>query len=416
MDIVRPSVRRLPVKNLVILTAAGLVVLVAAVIFTRMRPAAAPVEKASVVIDTVRRGAMTREVRGTGTLVPETIRWISAATEARVERVTAQAGTIVTADTVIMELSDPQQQQAARDAEWQLRAAEAELLSTQAQLETERLDRESAAAELNAEAEQARLRAAADAELQRNGLVANITRQLSQTTADQYKRRVQLADERLRATHASQGARLAGLRAQVEQRRALYDLRRQQTAALTVRAGIDGVLQQVTAQAGQRVSAGANLARVAQPDKLKAEIRIAETQAKDIAVGQHAKIDTRNGIVDAVVARVDPAVREGTVTVDLRIDAPLPAGARPDLSVDATVQLDRIADAVYVSRPVGTAEGAAGSVFRLVDAGAAAEKVNVQFGRASATTIEIRSGLQPGDQVIVSDSSPFDRNDRIELK
>ena len=260
------------------------------------------------------------------------------------------------------------------------------------------------------------MRASVDADLQRNGLAANITKQLSQSTADQYAKRVALEDQRLRVVRESQGLRLAALQAQVEQRRALTTLRRQQTEALHVRAGIDGVLQQVSVQAGQRVTAGANLARVARPDKLKAEVRIAETQAKDIAVGQRATIDTRNGIVDAVVSRVDPAVREGTVTVDLRIDGPLPAGARPDLSVDAIVQLDRISDTLHVGRPVGTPENTTASVFKVAADGNSADKVTVTFGRSSATDIEIRKGLQPGDRVIVSDVTQFDRYDHIALK
>jgi HlyD family secretion protein len=414
MDIVRTPSPHVLRKRL-----AGGAVIAAVVItvaFSRVRPASAPVERSSVVIDTVQRGAMTREVRGSGTLVPENILLITAATDGRVETLLVQPGAAVTADSVIMELSDPQQQQAAADAEWQLKAAEAELLSAKAQLESDRLDREAAAAQLRGEAEQARLRASVDADLHRNGLAADITKQLSQSTADQYAKRVVFEEQRLRVVRESQGLRLAALQAQVEQRRALTTLRRQQTAALHVRAGIDGVLQQVSVQAGQRVTAGANLARVARPDKLKAEVRIAETQAKDVAVGQHATIDTRNGIVGAVVSRADPAVREGTVTVDLRIEGPLPAGARPDLSVDAVVQLDRIPDALHVGRPAGTPEGTTASVFKITADGNSAEKVNVTFGRSSATDIEIRRGLQPGDRVIVSDVSQFDRYDRITLR
>jgi HlyD family secretion protein len=416
MDIVRTPPSRISRTRLLAGGVIAAVIIIITVAFSRVRPASAPVEKSSVVIDTVRRGAMTREVRGSGTLVPENILWIAASTDGRVETLLVQPGSVVKSDTVIMELSDPQQQQAATDAEWQLKAAEAELQSAKAQLESDRLDREAAAAQLRGEAEQARLRASVDTDLQRNGLAANITKQLSQSTADQYAKRVALEDQRLRVVRESQGLRLAALQAQVEQRRALVTLRRQQTASLHVRAGIDGVLQQVSVQAGQRVTAGANLARVARPDKLKAEVRIAETQAKDIAVGQHATIDTRNGVVDAVVSRVDPAVREGTVTVDLRIDGPLPAGARPDLSVDAIVQLDRIADTLHVGRPVGTPEGATAAIFKVAPDGNSADKVKVTFGRSSATDIEIRGGLQPGDRVIVSDVSQFDRYDHIALK
>ncbi|HEV7427115.1 MAG TPA: HlyD family efflux transporter periplasmic adaptor subunit [Thermoanaerobaculia bacterium] len=416
MDIVRTPSSRIARTRLLAGGAIAAVIIIITVAFSRVRPASAPVEKSSVVIDSVKRGAMTREVRGSGTLVPENIRWIAASTDARVETLLVQPGSVVKSDTVIMELSDPQQQQAAADAEWQLKAADAELQSAKAQLESDRLDREAAAAQLRGQAEQARLRASVDADLQRNGLAANITKQLSQSTANQYAKRVALEDQRLRVVRESQGLRLAALQAQVEQRRALTTLRRQQSEALHVRAGIDGVLQQVSVQAGQRVTAGANLARVARPDKLKAEVRIAETQAKDIAVGQNATVDTRNGIVDAVVSRVDPAVREGTVTVDLRIDGPLPAGARPDLSVDAIVQLDRISDALHVGRPVGTPENSTASIFKVAADGNSADKVAVTFGRSSATDIEIRKGLQPGDRVIVSDVTQFDRYDHIALK
>ncbi|HYH10505.1 MAG TPA: efflux RND transporter periplasmic adaptor subunit [Thermoanaerobaculia bacterium] len=388
--------------------------IVATVAFATLKPAAPSVERTSVVIDTVQSGPFTRAIRASGTLVPENVRWIAAATDARVERIVVQPGTAVTADTVILELSDPQQQQSASDATWQLRAAEAAYEAARAELESERLDREAAAARLRAEAEQARLRAKADADLEKAGLAASITRQLSQSAADELGKRVQIEERRVATLATSQRARLATLAAQVEQARALSSLRTQQRDALIVRAGIDGVLQQVGVQAGQRVAAGTNLARVAEPNRLKAEIRVAEVQAKDVAVGQNAIIDTRNGIVKARVARVDPAVSDGSVVVDLTIVDALPAGARPDLTVDATIELQRVPQTLFVGRPVSVQENANGTLFRV--SGNEAQRVKVTFGRASADAIEVKSGLRPGDQVIVSDVTSYEQHDRLTLE
>lgn len=412
MDIVRPpenKTKRRAIYATLILTA----IIIATVAFARLKPAAPRVDRNTIVIAEVESGPFTRAIRAGGTLVPENIRWIAAATDARVERIVVQPGSVVRAGSVILELSDPQAQQSTSDASWRLRAAEAAYEAARAELESERLDREAAAARLRAEYEQARLRAKADADLEKAGLAAAITRQISQTTADDLAKRVEIEERRVSTIAASQRARLATLAAEVEQARALSALRRQQSNALIVRAGIDGVLQQITVQAGQRVSAGANLARVAEPDRLKAEIRVGEVQAKDVQVGQNAAIDTRNGIVKARVARIDPAVVNGTVAVDLTITGRLPAGARPDLTVDATIELDRVPHAVFVTRPVNVQELTRGTLFRV--SGSEAQRVRVQFGRASAEAIEIRNGLQKGDQVIVSDTTPFEKYDRLEI-
>ncbi len=414
MDIVRTSANRRIPRRAVYAALIVVAIVLTTVAFARLKPAAPPADAQTLVIETVARGPFTRAVRGSGVLVPENVRWIAAATEGRVERVVVQPGTVVKADSVIIELSDPQQQQAARDAEWQLRAAEAAYQAAKAELESDRLDREAAAARLRAEAQQAKLRAKADAELANAGLAAPITKQLSESTSAALDQRVQFEEQRLGILVSSQRSRLAALQAEVEQRRAMRDLQHQRIESLQVRAGIDGVLQQVAVQAGQRVNAGTTLARVAQPDRLKAEIRVAETQAKDLAAGQVAQIDTRTGVVNGRVARIDPAASSGTVLVDVSIDGPLPAGARPDLSVDATIELERLADAVYIARPVRAQENAAGSVLRVT--GNEANRVKVQFGRASASAIEIRSGLQPGDRVIVSDDSAWDKYDTIAIK
>ena len=396
----------------------GIAAVVAALVittvaFARLKPAPMTVSQSSLVIETVTAGPLTRAIRGTGLLVPENIRWIAASTDARVEQVLVQPGSTVTADTVLIELSDPQQQQAARDAEWQLRAAEAAYAAAQAELESERLDREAGAARLRAELEQARLRAKVDQDLENAGLAAKITRQLSESAASDLAKRVQFEDLRLASLAASQRARLAALQAQVEQRRAMNDLAQQRIASLDVRAGIDGVLQQVAVQAGQRVNTGTTLARVAQPNRLKAEVRVAETQAKDLALGQSAQIDTRNGIVAGHVARIDPASTGGTVLIDVAIDGALPPGSRPDLTVDATIELERIPNATYVARPVRAQESSEGTVFRVSDD--RATRVKVQYGRSSANAIEIRGGLKEGDRVIVSDDSAFNKHDEIKI-
>lgn len=413
MDIARITPKNRNRRTLMIAAVIAALV-ITTVAFARLKPAAPSVPQASVVIETVTTGPLTRAIRGSGVLVPENVRWIAASTDARVERVLVQPGTEVQADTVLIELSDPQQQQAARDAEWQLRAAEAAYAAAQAELESERLDREAGAARLRAELEQARLRAKVDEDLEKAGLAAKITRQLSESAAGDLAKRVQFEERRLATLAASQRARLATLQAQVEQRKALYDLARQRIASLNVSAGIDGVLQQVAVQAGQRVNTGTTLARVAQPDRLKAEIRVAETQAKDLAIGQRAQIDTRNGVVEGHVARIDPAATGGTVLVDIALDGALPPGSRPDLTVDAAIELERIPNATYVARPVRAQELSSGTVFRVMDD--RATRVRVEFGRASATAIEIRSGLKPGDRVIVSDDSAFAKHDEIEIK
>jgi HlyD family secretion protein len=414
MDIVRTSNSRKIPRRVVYAALILVAVVGTSVAFARLKPAALPVESTSLVIETVERGPLTRAVRGSGVLVPENVRWIAAATDGRVERVVVQPGTVVTAGSVIIELSDPQQQQSMRDAEWQLRAAEAAYEAAQAELESNRLDQQSATARLQAEADQARLRAKADAELAAAGLAAPITKQLSESTAASLDQRVKFEEQRISVLASSQRARLAALQAEVEQRRAMLDLQRQRSESLQVRASIDGVLQAVAVQAGQRVSPGTTLARVAEPSRLKAEIRVAETQAKDLAAGQRAQIDTRNGIVAGRVARIDPAASNGTVLVDLSIDGALPAGARPDLGVDATIELEKLAGVLHVARPVRAQENMPGNVFKV--SGGRATRVKVTFGRASATDIEIRGGLAEGDRVIVSDDSGFDQYERVQIK
>jgi HlyD family secretion protein len=359
---------------------------------------------------------MLREVRGLGTLIPEDIRWIPAQTDSRVDRIVLRPGAVVKADSIIVELSDPQLQRDALDAEYQLKGAEADYENLKVQLSSDLLNQRAAAAAVRSDYEQAKLQHEVDDQLQKQGLGADVTAKLSKVRAEQLAIRSRLEDERTKNTEETAKTRLAAQQARVEQQKALYNLRRSQLEALHVRAGINGVLQLVPVEVGQRVTPGTNIARVADPKKLKAEIKIAETQAKDVAIGQKATIDTRNGVVAGRVSRIDPSVQNGTVTVDVAIDGPLPQGARPDLSVDGTVELENLKDVLYVGRPVhGQADTTIG-LFKIVNDGSEAMRVNVKLGRSSVTTIEVLQGLQVGDKVILSDMSAVDNFDRIRLK
>jgi len=416
MDIARPSQARQKRIRRIVYGGAGLAALLLITLgLARLKPAAPKVDRATVVIEAVKRGPMLRQVHGIGTLVPEEIRWIPAATEGRVERIVVLPGTAVKSDTVILELSNPEAELQALEAESQLRAAEAQYVELKVRLESQRLDQEAAAARVQADYHQARLRADADKQLAKEGIIADITLQISTVAADELANRHRLEQQRLSINDESVKAQLAVQEAQVEQRRALARLRRSQFQALRVRAGMDGVLQQVPVEVGARVSPGANLARVAQPGKLKAVVKVAETQARDIQPGQSASVDTRNGVIQAHVIRVDPAVQNGTVTVDLGLDGALPKGARPDLSVDGTVELERLDDVLYMGRPAqAQADGLVG-LFKVAEGGGEATRVKVKLGRSSVSVIEVVEGLKQGDQVVLSDTSAWDAYDRIRL-
>ena len=417
MDIQRPSnarakkIRRIGYGTIAVILIAGVTVGL-----SRLRPAAPTVDAATIWPDTVKRGPMLREVRGLGTLIPEDIRWIPAQTDSRVDRIVLRPGAIVKPDSIILELSDPQLQRDALDAEYQLKGAEADYENLKVQVSSDLLNQRAAAAAVRSDYEQAKLQHEVDDQLQKQGLAADVTAKLSKVRAEQLAIRTELEEERTKNTEETAKTRLAAQQARVDQQKALYNLRHSQLEALRVRAGISGVLQLVPVEVGQRVTPGANVARVADPKKLKAEIKIAETQAKDVAIGQKAAIDTRNGIVAGRVFRIDPSVQNGTVTVDVAIDDPLPQGARPDLSVDGTIELENLRDVLYVGRPVhGQADSTIG-LFKIVNDGAEAVRVNVKLGRSSVTTIEVLQGLQVGDKVILSDMSAVDNFDRIRLK
>jgi HlyD family secretion protein len=417
MDIQRPSnarakkIRRIAYGVTAIILIAGVTLGL-----SRLRPAAPSVDKATVWTDEVKRGPMLREVRGLGTLVPEDIRWIAAQTDSRVDRWVLRPGAIVKPDSIIMELSDPILSQTALDAELQLRGAEADYANLRVQVNSELMNQKSVEASVRSDYEQAKLQHEVDFKLHEEGIGADVTEKLSKVRAEQLAIRLQLESEKTRIAADSGAARLAAQQAKVDQMKALYQLKKSQLDALHVRAGIDGVLQVVPVEVGQHITPGTNLARVADPKRLKAEIKIAETQAKDVVIGQKATVDTRNGVVGGHVSRIDPSVQNGTVTVDVAIDDPLPQGARPDLSVDGTVEIENLKNVLYVGRPVHGQSDSTIGIFKLVDDGAEAERVNVKLGRSSVNTIEIVQGLSVGDKVILSDMSAWDNFDRIRLK
>ena len=417
MDIARPSsVAAAKRKRRILIGAGGVALAVLVTIgLSRLEPAAPSVEKGTVWVDTVKRGPMLRQVRGTGTLVPEEIRWIPATTEGRVERIVILPGKEVDPDAVLLELSNPELQVAAQAAASDLASAEAESTNLKAQLDSQLLNQKAAAATVLADSRQASMQAEADEILAKDGLVADITMKVSKLRAEELKGRAEMEQQRVdMATHSAE-AQLAVQKAKVDQARAAYQLRKSQVDALKVRAGVQGVLQQIPVEVGQRVSPGTNLARVAEPGRLKAEVRVAETQARDIVIGQVASIDTRNGIIPGKVSRIDPAVQNGTVTVDVALEGPLPKGARPDLSVDGTIELERLTNVLFVGRPAFGGEQSTLGLFRLEPGGAGARRVQVKVGRSSVNTVEILDGLNEGDQVILSDMSAWDTFDRVRL-
>jgi HlyD family secretion protein len=417
MDIQRPSnahakkIRRIVYVGIAVISVAGVTYGV-----SRLRPAAPSVDKATIWTDEVKRGPLLIEVHGTGTLVPEDIRWIPAQTDSRVDRILMQPGAIVQPGSVILELTNPELQRDVLDAEYQLKAAQADYETLKVQLNSDFLNQKAATAAVRSDYEQAKIQHEVDEKLRAQGLSADVTEKLSKVKEEQLTIRLQLEEDRTTNAADSAKARLLAQQSRVDQQRALYDLKRSEADALHVRAGIQGVLQVVPVEVGQHVTPGTNLARVADPKRLKAEIKIAESQAKDVVIGQKASIDTRNGVVQGRVSRIDPSVQNGTVTVDVEITGPLPLGARPDLSVDGTIEIENLKDVLYVGRPVhGQAESTIG-LFKLVEDGSDAVRVNVKLGKTSVNTVEILQGLKSGDKVILSDMSAWDAFDRIRLR
>ena len=383
---------------------------------TRLKPAAPTLERSSAVIDTVKRGPFVREVRGNGTLVPQLVRWVPAPSDGRVEKIPVQAGVVVGFDTVIVELSNPQMEQEAMDAEYQVKAAEADKESLRTRLESESMTQESAIAGINAQYSQAKLQLETDEVLGKQGLVPELMLKISRMQVQTLANRLKVERDRLAVGSKSVKAQINAQESRIQQLRALARLKRDQATGLKVRAGTSGVLQEVSVQVGQQVTPGFNIARVADPASLKAELKITETQIKDVKLGQPVAVDTRNGIIQGEVQRIDPAAREGTFTVDVTLTGPLPSSARPDLSVDGTIELERLTDVLHVGRPAfGQGQQTVG-LFRLTPDGQEAVRVQVTLGRSSVSTIEIVSGLKEGDQIILSDTTQMDSYNHIRVR
>jgi HlyD family secretion protein len=408
-------------KRTILFAAIAIVVVLVSVGISRLQPAAPQADRETLFFGKVQRGVMSLDVRGPGTLVPVDVRWVSAPVEGRVERVPALPGVAVSPETVLVELSNPEIEQNAFEAESNLRAGEAELDNLRAQLESQLLGQQAQVATAESNSESADLQAEADQKLYGDALIPELTLKLSRLRSDQLKKQRRIEKERYVKSERSNQAQMAAQRARVDQLRALYELRRRQVEFLKVRAGIPGVLQELPVQVGQRVTPGTTLARVARPELLKAELRIQETQAKDVVSGQKATIDTRvtnagnTGLVAGTVIRVAPSSQEGSVIVDVSFDGPLPPGARPNLSVDGTIQLDRLNNVLFMNRPSFAQNNGKIEIFKVVEGGKAAVRVPVQLGRASVSTVQVVSGLQIGDEVILSDTSNYDGFNRIRL-
>ena len=381
-----------------------------------LKPAEPAVDKATIWIDTVRRGPMLRQVRGTGKLVPEEIRWIPAVVDGLVERKVLEPGARVTPGMVIIELSNPQLERDTVTAEWDLKAAESGFADFQLRLRSEELSQAADLARMESDYEQAKVRYESRLKLHEDGLISPLDLREYRVAAEQLENRIEMEKQRAVIRKESVDAQLTERRTSVEKSRAMYELRKSQLDQLNVKAGVEGILQQIEVDIGQRAGVGTNLARVVNPAKLKAEISISETQARDVQIGQEVAVDTRNGVVDGRVSRIDPAVRNGSVTVDIRLDGELPKGTRPDLSVDGTVVIERLEDIVYAGRPVqGEADSRIG-LFRLDPDGKRATRVLVTLGRTSVNTVEIKEGLSPGDQVILSDMTAHDNADSVRIE
>jgi HlyD family secretion protein len=385
------------------------------VALSRLKPAAPSVELSTVVIDSVRRGPMVRDVRGPGTLAPESPRFISAVTSGRVDRVYLRPGAKVEPHTVLLEMSNPDVELQSLSADQQVSAAEAALVTLRTSLETQRLAQEAAVAQTQADYRDAERTAVADDSLAQRNLIARYELTRAHDQVEQLRTRLSLARRQLEVIAGSVDSQITLQQAQIQRLRAISEFQRNRVASMRVTAGAAGVLQDLSLEVGQWVQAGQQLAEVVEPGHLKAVLRIPETQAAEVAIGQTASVDTRNGIVEGHVSRMDPSAQNGTVAVDVLFDGPLPQGARPDLSVEGTVVIERLENVLYVGRPAYGQSNSTVGLFKLVDGGHYAVRVNVQLGRASVNSIEVLGGLKQGDQVILSDMSRYDAVDRVKL-
>jgi HlyD family secretion protein len=417
MDVARPpEVAQRRKRNRIIAGAAAvLFIIVTTVALARLKPAAPTVEAGGLWIEPVKRGTMLRQVRGTGILVPDEIRWITALTEARVERIVVLPGTAVEADTVLLELSNPQTEQAALTADLDLRTAKDTYEVLKADLDRDLLAQRVAAAGVAADAAQAAMNADADEQMAKNGFIPAIQLRRSRLLAETAAKRQKMEEERLANSERTLAVKLAVQQGEVQRRQTMAELRRSEATGLKIRAGVKGVLQEVPVQVGQRITPGTNLARVVDPTRLKAQVQVAETQVKDVVIGQKADVDTRNGITPGHVVRIDPAARNGTVTVDIALDGELPRGARPDMSVDGTIELERLDNILYVGRPAFGQEQQKMSLFKLSSDRVEATLTPVELGRASVNTIEVIRGLNVGDCVVLTDMSQYAEFDRLRM-
>ncbi|HEY7636012.1 MAG TPA: HlyD family efflux transporter periplasmic adaptor subunit [Gemmatimonadales bacterium] len=415
MDIPRIPPKRGPKRLLY-----GGIALVAIVLTTLglrgLKPAAPKVDRASVWIDSVQRGPLVIEVRGPGTLVPERIRWISAVTAGRVDKRLAEAGEEVGPETVLLELTNPDVQLEALESERQLTAARADQVNLRANLQSQRLNQEGVVAGARAAYLDAKRNADATESLAAKELISTMDASRAKDRVEELATRFKVEEERLRVMVDAADSQLALQQAQVDRLRAVTEFQRSRVRSMIVKAGAKGTLQELPLEVGQWAQSGATLARIVEPGRLKAVLRIPETQAKDVALGQPAAIDTRNGIVRGRVSRIDPAVQNGTVTVDVRLDGELPRGARPDLSVDGTIQVERLNNVLHLGRPAYGQPNSSVGLFKLVEGGAAAVRTSVRLGRTSVNTVEILGGLQPGDKVIISDMSRWDGFERVRVE
>jgi HlyD family secretion protein len=406
--------RKKKIRRILYGSVALIAIILISVGVSRLKPAAPSVDRATVWIDTVKRGPMLRQVRGSGTLVPEEIRWIPSTTAGRVETILLRPGAQVKPETVIVELSNPELQQSVKEAQLAYQSAQAAFVNKQAELQSALLNQQSDVASIQAAYTKAKLNLEAQEKLYTDQLVSELQLKQSRSDAEELENRLKIAQDRLKIQNEGMKSQLAPQEAEVDQKRAAYELRVRQLDDLKVKAGMNGVLQEVPVERGAQLNAGANVARVADPTTLKAELRIAETQTKDIRVGQYAEIDTRNGVVKGKVLRMDPKSTGGTVGVDVSLEGELPSGARPDLSVDGTIQLEKLDNVIYVGRPAFGQENSTVGLFKL-NADGEAIRTNVKLGRTSVDKVEILEGLQPGDQVILSDMSAQDSFDRIRI-
>lgn len=419
MDIQRPDIRQKKQRRQWII--GSVLVLLLTVVgwaVSRLKPAAPTVDRATVWTDTVKQGPLLRQVRGPGTLVPreDRIRLIPSETEATVVRIRVLPGAKVEPDTIVMDLVDPTVQQELLDAELQLKAAQTDLMNVKAKLDSDLMTQKAGAATVSADYKQAKLQAQTDKSLYDLGVISGLTYSASKGKADELTTRDEIEKKRITVNEKAIETQIAVQQTKVDQARALLALKQRQQEALSVRAGISGVLVDLPHQVGEHVAPGTTLAKVVQPDQLKASLKIAETQARDIQIGQPSEIDTHNGVIPGKVMRIDPAVVNGTVTVDVELAGALPQGARPDLSVDGEIDLDRLSNVLFVGRPAFGNENSTISLFRLGADGKTAVRVPVKVGKASVNAIQVIEGLQAGDTVILSDMSRWENTDRIRLE